>query len=189
MSLTMRNRRAIPVAMSVVGAFLAIASAAGALAGLATDQTPPPPPPAPAPVPGPAESSAGPRPVLTPPEKQRALATLAGDPRAKGLLRGASYAVADIGPWTLNGQKVGAAIIVSFPQRTSFAMSNWPVKITDNSALGYHEHYLPASASNVGRIYVLVDQRRHRVVTFVPDVGANVMPKLGSEKQFPRPSD
>jgi hypothetical protein len=91
---------------------------------------------------------------------------LASDSRTKAILRGASYTVADVGPWTTNDQKlIGAAMIIRLNAPRSFPVVEWPAV---QGYPHYRERTLPASATDVRDFDVLVDLNRPRLVSLRP---------------------
>ena len=124
----------------------------------------------PAPTPGPGWPSLS-IPWLTLAEKSQAARILAGDSQAKALFAGASYAVADIGPWTTTDQRrIGAAMIISLDAPKSFPIVEWPAVQSDWSLAfpHYRERTFPASATEVRDFDVLIDLNRARLVSLRP---------------------
>jgi hypothetical protein len=112
-------------------------------------------------------------PWLTAAERAQAAQILASDRRSKAIFRGASYSVADIGPWTTNDQKlIGASMIVRLSAPKSFPVIEWPAIETDwtpgSRFAHYRERTLPASAIDVRDFDVLVDLNRARLVSLRP---------------------
>jgi hypothetical protein len=112
-------------------------------------------------------------PWLTAAEKSQAARILASDPRTKAIFDGASYTVADIGPFTANDdRKIGAAMTICLDAPRSFPIVEWPAIEPDwtpgSSLPHYRERTLSASAADVSDFDVLVDLNRARLISLRP---------------------
>jgi hypothetical protein len=121
---------------------------------------------------GPGEPSP-PIPWLTAAEKSQAARILASDPRTKAIFGGASYAVADIGPFTTNDdRRIGATMTIRLDAARSFPVVEWPAIEPDWSPGSRFPHYrertLPASVTDVSDFDVLVDLNRARLIALRP---------------------
>jgi hypothetical protein len=126
----------------------------------------------PAPTAGPGLPSP-PIPWLSAADKSEAERILASDPRAKAIFGGASYTVADIGPFTTNDdRKIGAAMTIHLDAPRSFPVVEWPAIETDwkpgSRFPHYRERTFPASATGVRDFDVLVDLNRARLISLRP---------------------
>jgi hypothetical protein len=114
-----------------------------------------------------------PIPWLTAAEKSEAARILASDPRTTAIFKGASYTVADIGPFTTTDQrKIGAAMTIHLDAPRSFPVVEWPAIEADwkpgSRFPHYRERTLPASATDISDFDVLVDLNRARLISLRP---------------------
>lgn len=114
-------------------------------------------------------------PTLTPGERSTAAAL--AEQRARSLLGGVSFRVADVGVWHTAGDltKIGAILRLelSKPQTLS---AEWPLVEQSGAALGrpYEERSLRYTAVGVTELIALVDLNRGTVVSLDPGPGAIV---------------
>ena len=154
--------------LGAAGAILLLTSA-GAAVGTVTSQVLEKPP---APTAGPGLPSPA-IPWLTDAEKSEAARILAADPRTKAIFDGASYTVADIGPFTTTDQRlIGAAMIIRLDAPKSFPVVEWPAIEPDwthgSGFPHYRERTFPASTTDVSDFDVLVDLNRDRLISLRP---------------------
>jgi hypothetical protein len=182
-----RRLSLVGAVLSTAGLILLLTPAGGAV-GTAAQQVLGKPP---APTAGPGLPSP-PIPWLTDAQKSEAARILAADPRTKAIFKGASYAVADIGPFTSEDNRLmGAAMIIHLDAPNSFPVVEWPAIEPafgpGSSFPHYRERTLPASATSISDFDVLVDLNRGRLISLRPR-NAERMKIAPTMKPWPAPS-